>query len=66
MSKWLENKYLSQDKKKNLGNIWIREEPMIRLELMTGGLQIRFLSSTPSYHRPLRARIERFESANTC
>ena len=32
---------------------------MRRLELTTGGLQIRFLSSAPHYRRPLRARFER-------
>jgi hypothetical protein len=44
----------------NPGLAWVHEEPMRRLELLTSGLQIRFLSSTPSYRRPLRARIERF------
>ena len=36
---------------------------MVGLEPTTGGLQIRFLSSTPYYHRPLRAQIERTQSA---
>jgi hypothetical protein len=50
----------------NLGIPWAHEEPMVGLEPTTGGLQIRFLSSTPSYQCPLRARIERFESAKIC
>jgi hypothetical protein len=32
---------------------------MVGLEPTTGGLQIRFLLSTPHYRRPLRARFER-------
>ena len=39
---------------------WVRGEPMVGLEPTTSGLQIRFLSSTPSYRCLLRARIERF------
>jgi hypothetical protein len=38
----------------------IHLEPMVGLEPTTSGLQIRFLSSTQSYLRPLRAQIERF------
>jgi len=42
------------------GYSWVLSEPMVGLEPTTSGLQIRFLSSTPSYRSPLRAQIERF------
>ena len=39
---------------------------MVGLEPTTSGLQIRFLSSTPSYRCLLRAQTERFYSALMC